>query len=164
MGSASKVFVPSVQDPFVKTVSSILDPVTAARKAGTLKPVDVEAAQSALEDAVGSLDSTTSTFAGLGGKQAKSAAGSRSTLEGFIGRARDTLSQHLAAVSVDQPVDPNAPPAPTLDETGAPKRAQDLNDQIRKRLKAGGRQSTILTGPAGLTAKPKAQPTLLGGY
>lgn len=156
------------QKPWGDKAIGLINRLNTARAAGTLTYQDVQAAQNEFDMNVLDLEAQQNAFELSGGDQAKVIAQSRTKLNPIIESWRNTITQHIEALKPAEPAKPdeNAPTMDTLlaglgqTPTG---QAELAAEQARKRARAGGRQSTFLTGPLGLkTAAPVQYKTLLG--
>jgi hypothetical protein len=168
-GPWARFFVQNVQDPFAKRVQGLFDPITEARKAGTLTYEQASQALAQFNTEVADLTQSQTEFEALGGTQKLVAQQSRDTLNPLIDQWRADLQAHVASFPTPPEPKPITPEdAPTsisvlANEGVTPlQKAQGAAEQQRKRALGGGRQSTILAGVGVGLGKPERGKTLLG--
>jgi hypothetical protein len=158
----------NVQDPFAARVKALFDPITEARKAGTLTHQQAKDALEQFNFEVSDLRQAQSEFEALGAGQRQVIAGSRKTLDPLISQWGADLQAHLDSLGAPPPeptIAPESAPTPTSilagEGTTPLRKAMGAAEQQRKRAMGGGRQTTILAGnvPLGNTGRRR---TLLG--
>jgi hypothetical protein len=155
----------TIQDPFGARIKAIFDPVTEARKAGTLTYDDASMALDKFNAEVADIGMAQQSFEALGGDYATVAQQSRTKLDPLIAQWRTDLQAHVDAMKPPTTPDLQPKDAPSLDtilgETTPAEAAGRAALRQRKQGLGGGRQSTILAGRVPL-AVPGRRPSLTG--
>ena len=151
-------FRTNYQDPFHKDVAGILDPLTAAREAGTLTFDQVSTAEQAFEDRLSKFSFDADAFAVKGGEQGNVVAQARETLDPIIAQWRAGFKRDRTELGPKLEVGK----IPTMDSIlanrSAKTAAEQAKEQQRKRSQAGGYMAAVLTkfkGTTGTTTRPK---------
>ena len=160
-------FVQSVQDPFSQRIQAIFDPVTEARKAGTLTYDQASTALDKFNAEVTDFTQAQKEFEALGGDYATVAGQSRKTIDPLITQWRADLQAHLDAMpKPETPPDLKPEDAPTLDtilgQTTPGQAASRAAARQRQAAMTGGRQSTLLAGRLATFAPPSRTAGLRG--
>lgn len=157
-------WVKGYQNPWGDSATSFIDKLNASRSAGTLTHDDAIAAQRDFEANVADLWDKGGAFSALGKKQDTVIRQAHSTLDPLIEGWRQGIQGHIDALTPATESPSPSAKAPGPDPIAAQKANAAAEQQRKRALGMQGRQSTMLTGPMGLTNSPSGRRTTLLGY